>query len=65
MAHRSVKPLTARRAKPAGSSRAVPQPSCRIESLRCPTLAVEMRAARRLGLTVPPEVLRRAGRIIQ
>jgi putative ABC transport system substrate-binding protein len=36
-----------------------------IETLRCPDLVVDMRAARRLGLTVPPEVLRRAGRVIR
>ncbi|MBW7969055.1 ABC transporter substrate-binding protein [Bradyrhizobium sp. BR 10289] len=36
-----------------------------IETLRCPDLVVDMRPARRLGLTVPPEVLRRAGRVIQ
>ena len=36
-----------------------------IETLRCPDLVVDMRAARRLGQTVPPQVLRRAARIIQ
>jgi putative ABC transport system substrate-binding protein len=36
-----------------------------IETLRCPDLVVDMRAARRLGLTIPPEVLRRAGRVIE
>ncbi|MHC2462480.1 ABC transporter substrate-binding protein [Bradyrhizobium embrapense] len=36
-----------------------------IESLCCPSLVVDMRAARRLGLTVPREVQQRAARIIQ
>lgn len=36
-----------------------------IETLRSPDLVVDMRAARRLGLTIPPEVLRRAIRVIQ
>ncbi|WP_229161189.1 hypothetical protein [Bradyrhizobium brasilense] len=36
-----------------------------IETLRCLDLVVDMRAAHRLRLTIPPEVLRRAGRVIQ
>jgi putative ABC transport system substrate-binding protein len=36
-----------------------------IETLRRPDLVVNIRTARRLGLTIPPEVLRRAGRVIQ
>jgi len=36
-----------------------------IETLRCPDLVVDMRAACRLGLTIPSEVLRRAGRVIE
>jgi putative tryptophan/tyrosine transport system substrate-binding protein len=36
-----------------------------IETLRCPDLVVDMRTACRLGLTIPPEVLRRAGRVIR
>ena len=36
-----------------------------IETLHCPDLVVDMRAARRLGLAIPPEVLQRAGRVIQ
>ncbi|WP_375778661.1 ABC transporter substrate-binding protein [Bradyrhizobium sp. ma5] len=36
-----------------------------IETLRCPDLVLDMRAARRLGLTVPPGVQQRAARIIQ
>jgi putative tryptophan/tyrosine transport system substrate-binding protein len=36
-----------------------------IETLRRPDLVVNMRTARRLGLTIPPEVLRRAGRVTQ
>jgi putative tryptophan/tyrosine transport system substrate-binding protein len=36
-----------------------------IETLRCTDLVVNMRTACRLGLTIPPEVLRRAGRVIE
>jgi len=36
-----------------------------IETLRCPGLVVDMRAAGRLGLTIPPEILRRSIRVIQ